>query len=145
MVRICELLGGILRSIHFGAQAIDRRIETSHPAAQLIEISLREGRIERSQNVAAVDAITGLDVDLAYDRRFQRLYDQVWTCRGQFPLRRDDHLHLRNGCPGDREGNQSKHAVEGKTREPRRRLLLDFGCIRLEFGDHRRSPRHRPE
>ena len=144
-IGITEVGHDIIGASQLSSQTSDRCIESPDPVSQLVVIRLGECRVERRQQVAAVDPIAGLDMDLADNRGFQRLHHEIGAHGDQLALGRYNHVDLRHRGPGNRGENQRKNAIEREARETRWRPLLYLDRIGLEFGDQARMPGGGPE
>src|SRR5437899_304915 len=77
--------------------------------------------------------ISDSDMDLANNRGFERLNDEVRTGRDQLALRRHDLIDGGYAGPDHRHGDQQRHPVESDPRHPRRCTFLDLNSIRLKL------------
>src|ERR1700738_679595 len=77
----------------FRLEAVDRRIKCRNARSQLIQIGLRERRVQRRQYIATVNHVTSPDMNFPDDRCLERLDNKIGTGRNQLSLRRHDHVH----------------------------------------------------
>ena len=125
--------------LEFGQQTVELGGEDAQFLGQAFGFRAVDGRVESDQDIALLDDLSDLDMDLLDDGAFQRLHDDAGIVGNDLSLSLNDDIDAEDARP-DQGGGNKHHGKQHAVTDPERQFLVfDLERIGLKFNRLRRD------